>query len=274
MIQDIGIVDTKKIISTIKEIYNFDFSDYSLTTFKRRILKVINKLNYSSISDFIDNLSISSIFEKIKYEITIDTTEMFRDPPVWREIKNKYIPELYKNRDVKIWIPEISSGDDLFSFAIVLKEIGLLENMKIIATGICAKKIDKIKQGGVFDIKKMEVCEANYKRYNGQFALNNYYTIKNNKVFFDINLIKRVEFREHSIINEEPPSSFRMIIFRNKMLYYNQTLQDRIAQKVYNSLLPGGLIFIGTKETFETTGIANKLNLLNRVEKIYKKREI
>lgn len=272
MIQEIGIIDIKKIISSINEYHNYDFRNYSLTTFKRRILKVANQLNYTSVSDFISKLDSKVIFIKIIDEIAIDATEMFRDPPVWRELRDKYLPEIYKNRDMKIWLPEITSGDEIFSFVIMLKEIGMLDNTRILATGLSEKKIELVKKGGLFDIKKIETGEANYKRYSDQFKLSNYYSVQNNKILFNSDLIKNVEFKHHSILNEESPGSFRIIIYRNKMIYFNQTLQDKIATILFNSLMPGGLLFIGNKETLENTSIAKKVSLLNQEEKIYKKK--
>ncbi len=274
MIQEIGIIDIKKIISTLKECHDFDFSDYSLTTFKRRILKVANQMNYTNIGDFIAKLDNSIIFTKITDNIAIDTTEMFRDPPIWREMRDKYLPDIYKNRDFKIWFPEISSGDEIFSFTIVLKEVGILDKTRIIATGLSERKIDLIKQGGVYDIKKIEIGEANYKRYSDQFQLSDYYKLQNNKIYFNTDLIKSVEFQKHNLINEDLSSSFRIIIYRNKMIYFNQSLQDKIATKIVNSLMPGGLLFIGSKETLETTSVVKKVSCLNKEEKIYKKRII
>lgn len=274
MIQEIGIIDTKKIISLLNEYHNYDFSNYSLTTFKRRILKVANQLNYTSLSDFISKLDSKLLFTKIIDEITIDTTEMFRDPPIWRELRDKYLPELYKNREMKIWFPEISSGDEIFSLAIVLKETGMLDNSRIIATGMSEKKIELVKKGGLYDIKKIETGEANYRRYSDQFQLSNYYTIQNNKIQLNNDLIKGVEFKRHSILNEKPPGSYRIVIYRNKMIYFNQSLQDTIAIKIVDSIMPGGLLLIGNKETLENTSIVKKVSLLNQEEKIYKKRVI
>jgi len=274
MIQDIGIIDTKKIISSIKEFHNFDFSDYSLTTFKRRVVKVANLLNYTNIADFISQIENEAVFNKIIDEISIDTTEMFRDPPMWREIRDKFIPELYKDRNFKVWFPEISSGDEVFSLAIVLKEAGLLDKTKIIVTGMSQRKLDMIKNGGQYEVKKIESNEANYKRYSDQFELSNYYKIQNNKIQFDDSLLKGVEFQKHNLLNDKTPGSFRMIIYQNKMIYYNQTLQDKLASKIVDSLMPGGILFIGNKETLDTSGVNKKLILVNPEEKIYKKRVI
>lgn len=272
MIQDIGIIDTKKIISTIQNNHDFDFSDYSLSTFKRCILKVANMLSFQNVSDFIERLESKSVFTRLIDEIAIDTTEMFRDPPLWRELRDNYLPEIYKNRDFKIWFPEISSGDELFSLCIVLKEIGLLENSRIIVSGISESKMNMIQKGGQFDLKKLETNEANYKRYSDQNQLSNYYTIQNNKIVFKSSLISGIEFKYHNLVKEPSPGSYQIIIYRNKMIYFNQSLQDKVADKIVDSLMPGGLLFIGNKETLESSSAMRKLNILNQEEKVYKKR--
>jgi chemotaxis protein methyltransferase CheR len=272
MIQDIGIIDTKKIFSTIKEKYNFDFSDYSLTTFKRRVIKVANLLSFQNINDFIIRLEDKSVFSKLVDEIVIDTTEMFRDPPVWRDLRDNYLPDLYKNRDLKIWFPEISSGDELFSLCIVLKETGLLDNTKILVTGISEGKLESIQKGGQYDLKKLETNEANYKRYSEDNQLSNYFSIQNNKMVFHQNLISGVEFKYHNLINEPAPGSFRLIIYRNKLIYYNQSLQDKLADRIVDALMPGGLLLIGNKESLESSGAMRNLNLIDQEEKVFKRK--
>jgi chemotaxis protein methyltransferase CheR len=273
MIYDIGIVDTKKVISVIKDVYSIDFSGFALTAFKRRLLSVMNENNYSSIVDFISNIENNQLlFEKYLSQGLIETTEMFRDPSSWRDIRDKYLPDLYKNREFKVLVPGISSGDDLYTLLIMLKESGMIDHAKVLATSISDLRLEQIKKGGLYDLKKIEIGEANYKRFSDNSSLSVYYTIEGVKARMNSDLIKNVEFRNYSFLTDDALKGFHLVIYRNRMIYFNPSLQDKIAEKLIKSTLLGGIISIGSKESLENTSYYSKLNVLNKEEKIYKKR--
>jgi chemotaxis protein methyltransferase CheR len=273
MIYDIGIVDTKKVIGVIKDVYNIDFSGFALTALKRRLLYVMNENNYSSIVDFISNIENNQLlFEKYLSLGLIDTTEMFRDPSSWRELRDKYLPDLYKNREFKVLIPGISSGDDLFTLLILLKEAGILQHAKVVATSLSDLRLEQIKKGGLYDLKKMEIGEANYKRFSDTSSLSTYYTIDGTKAKMNSDLLENVELVKYSFLTDEALKGFHLSIYRNRLIYFNPSLQDKIAEKLVKSTLLGGIISIGSKESLESTSHFNKLHPLNKEEKIYKKR--
>jgi chemotaxis protein methyltransferase CheR len=273
MIQEIGIVDSKKAISVIKEKYNFDFSNYAPTAFKRRLIKYINGHNFNNIKDFLVRLEEDErIFEQLYEEVLVEETEMFRDPPLWRELREKFLPELIGNRDMKIWIASSVSGDEIFTTAIVLNEIGLLNNVKIIASVPSDKYIEKIKSGGGYDLKKMEIGEANYLRFFGKFNFTKYYKVQNNKAFLNDDLLKNTEFKKHNILSDEPFSTYKLVFCRNQLIYCNPNMHETVSKKLFDSLMPGGYLVIGGKETLDGFTVDKKLNLVNKTEKIYKRR--
>ncbi len=273
MIYDIGIVDTKKVIAAIKEVYGIDFSNFALTAFKRRLLYVLNENNYSSIIDFISNIENNQLlFEKYLSQGLIDTTEMFRDPSCWRELRDKHLKELYKNREFKILVPAITSGDDLYTLLIMLKETGMLHHAKVTATSISDIRLQQVKNGGMYDLKKIEIGEANYKRFSDHASLSSYYNIEGTKAKMHESMLENVKFEKHSFLNEPALKGFHLVIYRNRLIYFNPTLQDKIADKLIKSTLLGGIISIGSKESLENTSYFSKLTLLNREEQILKKR--
>ncbi|RLD64425.1 MAG: hypothetical protein DRJ01_00740 [Bacteroidetes bacterium] len=273
MINNIGIVDTRKVIKAINETYNYDFNDYALTSFKHRLIQFINNNNYNNIENFIQDILKNEInFEDFIDKILIDTTEMFRTPSFWRELRDKYLPKLASNRDLKIWIPHVTSGDDLFTLEIILFELGLSNNVHITVTGMSEKKLELIKKGGEYSLKKMEVGEANYKRYAGKFQLSNYYAVKNNYAYLDTSLIKNVSFKKGIITQDKSTSGFKLIIFQNHMIYFNQSLQDKVAITLIDNLVPAGILALGSGETLEYSSAMNKLQVIDKLEKIYKKK--
>ena len=274
MINDIGIVDTKKIISAISETYSIDLSSLALTAFKRRVLKVMNDHNYSSIVDFIHRLETDPrLFEKYLSEGLVDTTEMFRDPSFWRDLRDLHLPELYKTfGTIKVHIPGVSSGDEVFSFMILLKEAGFLNKTKVLVSSLSQLRLDSIRAGAMYDIRKMENSEANHKRFSGSFELSDYYKVENNKAVMNVDLLEGVEFKKYSYLLDEAITGQHLILYRNRMIYLNATLQDKIGQKLFDSIVAGGILCIGAKESIEVAPFSKKLTCLNPVEKIFKKR--
>ena len=197
---------------------------------------------------------------------------MFRDPSFWRELRDKHLPYIYKNREFKVYIPGVTSGEDLFTTLIVLKELNMLEHAKVLVTSMSSLRLEKIKNGGIFDFKKIEVGEANYKRFKGKTELSSYYEVQNNKVIMSELLLKNVTFKEHTLLKDEQISGKHIVIYRNRLLYFNPTLHEEVLEKLLYSLLVGGILCLGSKETLENTMASSKFVLLNQDEQIYKKR--
>ncbi len=274
MITDIGIVDTKKIIATIAENYGIDFSNLALTAFKRRLIKVMNDYNFSSVVDFIHKIETDPrLFEKYLSEGMVDTTEMFRDPSFWRELRDIYIPELIKTfGNIRVHIPGVSSGDEVYSLMILLKETKLNDKVSVLVSSLSQLRLDAIRNGASYDLRKMENSDANYKRLNENGELSNYYRTENNKVVLDASLVAGVEFLKGSYIKDLNEKGFHLVLYRNRMIYMNSTLQDQVVQKLFDSLVVGGILCIGAKENIETSPEAKKMLCLNPNEKVYKKR--
>ncbi len=273
MVQDIGIVDTKKIISVIKDIHNFDLSNFALTTFKRRVLRIIQVFNFQNVTVLISKLEEDkSFFEKFLDELLIEHTELFRDPSLWRILRDVYIPELRRNRDVKVWFPITTSGDEVHTFTIVLKELGLLDEFRILVTGFSERILNQVKAGGQYDLKKIEASEANYKRYSDRFELSDYFTSSNSKAVFGSELLKNTEFKVIDSVETEPPGGFKLVICRNQLLYFNQSLHEIVVKNLAESLIGSGYLVLGSKENMEGCSASSRFILINREEKIYKKK--
>jgi len=276
MIHDIGIVDTKKIIATINDTYDIDFSGYALTAFKRRILKIMNENNYSSVVDFISRLETEpKLFERYLSEGLVDTTEMFRDPSFWRDLRDVYLPELIKvHANIKVLMPGLSSADDVYSLMILLRESNLKNKVEVLATSLSQLRLDDLNSNLPYDVRKIENSEGNYKRFTENAELSNYYTIENNKVIMDSTLLEGVETKKHNFVQDDPIPGHHLIIYRNRMIYLNSTTQDRVCQTLFESLAVSGLFCIGSKENIDGSPISRKLICLNPMEKIYKKRSV
>lgn len=270
--QDIEISDLRRITELVKEQYKYDFTNYAMSSFRRRILRIMELYKFSSADLLIKRLKDDrSFFDEFISEITVNVTEMFRDPSFWRELRDNVIPNILLNHNtISIWHAGCSSGEEVFSMAILLKEMGILNKAKIIATDIDKVILDKAKLGH-YSMKNMELNEKNYIRFEGKSGFKNYFTESNGKAVMDKTLIENVSFREHDLVQGVVFNKFDLILCRNVMIYFNQNLQNEVLKKHHESLFKYGYLVIGSKESLIWCEIANKFIVVNNEEKVYKK---
>ncbi|MDI3526248.1 MAG: chemotaxis protein methyltransferase CheR [Tenuifilum sp.] len=273
---EIGIVDTRNVIKTLLDEYGLDFRDYALTSFKRRLEHIISLYALRDGEGLIAKLKNNKEFiDEFLYHIYPETTEMFRDPSFWRALRDEIIPELLKGSPTKprIWIAAFDSGEELYSLAITLHELNLLDKVNIYCNILSEKNIARITSGQL-DPKDMEINEANYMRFNDKGKYSNYYQAEGGNIKFNVELIKDVKFVKQNSLIEENPGATKLIIFRNQAIYYNQTLTDKIIERFSNSLVPGGFLALGVKETLNNSSLSNKFTLFNESERIYKRKSV
>jgi chemotaxis protein methyltransferase CheR len=269
--QDIDIADLKRITELIYARHGYDFRNYAMSSFKRRMLRILD----------LKNLSVDALLKKINDqpsfidefldELTVNVTEMFRDPSFWRILRDEIIPGILLNhKQFKIWHAGCSSGEEVFSMAILLKEMGIHNDVQLIATDLDVNILDKAKSGS-YPIKNMELNEKNYIRYEGKKSLKEYYREENGKAVFDRDLVKNVSFRKHDLVTGELFNKFDLILCRNVMIYFNQTLQNEVLKKFHESLFKYGYLAIGSKESLIWCDVASKFIVVNNEEKVYKK---
>ncbi|MFW5781001.1 MAG: CheR family methyltransferase [Bacteroidota bacterium] len=270
---ELGITDTRNIVNAVKELYGYDFSNYALTSFRRRLERLMYINNVSHPDGLILKLkNDSGFFDKFLYDLYVDSTEMFRDPSLWRLLRDKYLPAyLKKYGKIKIWIPVCVTGEELYTLAITVKELGITNNTEIHASFFSEMSVEEVKKG-IFKSAKLEISEENYTRYQGDNYLSSYFTQKNDFLYRDDSLIKNVIFRKQNIIFDNSPDNIHMVLFRNQMIYYNQTLSDNVLKIIHGSMVPGGLLATGIMEKLPPGQEGRMFNLIEDNESIYQKR--
>jgi chemotaxis protein methyltransferase CheR len=271
VIQDIDIADLKRISDLIFVKYGYDFRNYAMSSFKRRILRIL-ELKGITIDGLIKKLNDQPEFmDEFLDELTVNVTEMFRDPSFWRIMRDEVIPGILLNhKQFNIWHAGCSSGEEVFSMVILLHEMGILENVQLIATDLDVTILDKAKSGS-YPLKNMELNEKNYVRFEGKKSLKDYYQEENGKATFHRELMQNVSFRKHDLVTGEVFNKFDLILCRNVMIYFNQTLQNEVLKKFHESLFRYGYLAIGSKESLIWCDIANRFIVVNNEEKVYKK---
>jgi chemotaxis protein methyltransferase CheR len=204
-------------------------------------------------------------------ELTVNVTEMFRDPSFWRIMREEIIPAIMLNhKQFKIWHAGCSSGEEVLSMSIMLQEMGVLQDVTMIATDLDVNILEKAKSG-TYPVKNMELNEKNYIRFQGTRSFKDYYHEENGVAVFNKELLSNVSFRRHDLVVGDIFNKFDLILCRNVMIYFNQTLQNEVLKKFHESLFKYGYLAIGSKESLIWCDYANRFIVVNNEEKIYKK---
>lgn len=269
--QDIDIADLKRISELIYQKYRYDFRNYAMSSFKRRVLRII-ELKKMTVDGLIKKLEENpSFINEFLDELTVNVTEMFRDPSFWRVMREEIIPAILLNhKQFKIWHAGCSSGEEVLSMAILLKEMGIHQDVTVIATDLDVNILERAKTGS-YPIKNIDLNEKNYIRYQGTGQLKDYYKEENGNAVFDKNLLSNVSFRKHDLVLGDVFNKFDLILCRNVMIYFNQTLQNEVLKKFHASLFKYGYLAIGSKESLIWCDYANRFIVANNEEKVYKK---
>lgn len=271
---ELGIVDIREIIRLIKDRYNYDFSTFALTSLKYRLEYVIAKNNLSTPESMFRKIgNHPDFFETFLTQICVPSTEMFRDPSFWRWLREVYFANLDDKQliNFKIWLPYCVSGGELYSLCIFLKELNLLDKVKIIATTFSNGSLDLIKSGS-YPVKKVETSSENYKRINGEKDLQEYYRQEKFDIKRDTSLIKDVEFIIDNFEFSNAPKNVKLILLRNVMIYFNPSFQDKILAMMYECLSGSGNLVVGLREQIRLNTGLPAFEAVNLQESVYKKK--
>jgi len=265
-------IELKLLIEAIYLKYNYDFRDYSGASQKRRVLHALHQLQCSSISELQAKvLHDPDIFLELLQYLTIPTTEMFRDPEFFLALRENVVPFLKTYPSLKVWIAGCSTGEELYTMAILLKEEGLLERCLIYATDINPQSLEKAKKG-IFSLNRVRSYTKNYQAAGGKCSFSDYYTAAYDSALFDRSLCENISFADHSLATDSVFSETHLICCRNVMIYFNPALQERALGLFHESLCHRGFLALGSKESIDFSSYANSFEPLVKPLRIYRKR--
>lgn len=258
----------------IKEIhiqYGYDFSGYARASVYRRIKRFLGQKHLQRIDELrLMLFSDSFFFENFLQEITVNVTEMFRDPTFYKSLREHVLPILSTYPFIKVWDAGCSTGEELFSLAILLEEEGLLGRTKIYATDINQKVLRQAKDG-IFSASNMPAYTAAYYAAGGKRDFVDYYTSNYGSVKFNSSLVKNVVFYPHNLATDTSFNEFHLIVCRNVLIYFNRALQERVYRLFDESLVGLGYLALGKKETLAMSGISDQYNFVDKNNRIYRK---
>jgi len=254
--------------------YGYDFRDYSKASRRRRILGRLSKSKLSTISEMQHTLLHDPVFfEKLLLDLTVNVSEMFRDPLFFKAVRETVAPELKKLPFTKVWHAGCSTGEEVYSMAILLREEGILDASTIYATDVNEAVLAEAKKG-VFPIKKMKDYTRNYKIAGGLASFADYYTARYDHTIMDRGLKKNLVFSDHNLVTDGVFGEMDLIVCRNVLIYFNRELQDRVFGLFSESLKKGGFLCLGSKESMMFSKYADRFESVVNKEKIYRRLEI
>ena len=265
-------IEIKLFLEAIFLKYGYDFRNYSKAHLKRRVLHRLNLADVESISEMQYKVLHDSDFLKdVLKDFSINVTEMFRDPDFYKALREEVVPILKTYPFIKIWHAGCSTGEEVYSMTILLEEEGLLERTQIYATDNNQLVLNTAK-GASYPIDSMREYDINYKKGGGRKQLSDYYTVQGDQVKFDPYFRKKIVFSDHNLVLDNVFAEVHMVVCRNVLIYFNRGLQSRVIKLFFDSIITGGIIALGNKESLEYSTHANHFEVLNKKQKIYLKK--
>lgn len=259
-----------ELLNDLLERYGYDFNDYTRASLRRRLNRIflIDKfpsfaeLRYRVIND-------PEYVKRLVEEITVNVTEMFRDPLFYKTLRTEILPLLGSYPYIKIWHAGCSTGEEVYSMAILLEELGLLSKSIIYATDINSKVLENIPRG-IFPLGNIKQYSENYIASGGVKDFSSYYTAKYEKAQFNTELVKKVVYSTHNLVSDSSFNEFNMILCRNVLIYFDNPLQNKVLKLFDESLGKLGYLCLGSKENIKFSPISQAYQQ-HKKEKIWRK---
>jgi chemotaxis protein methyltransferase CheR len=251
--------------------YGFDFRNYAQPSLERRLDSIMRILNKDNLLDVMKlALDEQIFFERILPLMTVGTTEFFRDPEFFRSLREKVFPALKNYPTVNIWTAGCSTGEEVYSLMILLKEEGLFERTTVFATDINAESL-KVAKNGIYSLDKMKGFTKNYAEAGGTKSPSDYYVADYGLARVDPGLRENVVFSEHNLVNDGSFRECHLVICRNVLIYFEPALQVRVLQLLHESLVYWGFLGLGSKETVKFSPLHENFNVFDSRTKIFQK---
>ena len=262
--------EIKVILNDLVEIYGYDFTDYAKASLKRRVNRLYSLDRFPSFAEFRHKIcNDGDYFKRFIEQITVNVTEMFRDPEFYKSLREHVLPVLATYPFIRIWHAGCSTGEEVYSMAIILKEANLLHKSLLYATDINPQVLQKAATG-IVPMGYMKQYSENYMASGGKEDFSTYYTGIYNNVKFNEDLSRRMVFSTHNLASESSFNQFQLIMCRNVLIYFEKNLQTKVFSLFNDSLENLGFLALGSKETLKLSQLASKYRQEGK-DKIWRK---
>lgn len=268
---DLFNIELQLLLEAIFLRYGYDFRHYSKAHIKRRVLHRLGISQLLTVTDLQNKvLRDRDFFVEFLNDLSINVTELFRDPEFYKSLRENIIPKLRTYAWFKIWHAGCATGEEVYSLAILLQEEGLLDRCQIYATDF-NQKVLEIAREGVYHKEEIEQYERNYQLSGGKRKLSDYYQSMYGSVMFNKDLSSRIVFADHNLVTDSVFADVNLIMCRNVLIYFEKLLQENVVGLFYESLVPSGILCLGTKESLKFTRHEKLFEAIDEKQRIFKK---
>lgn len=264
-------IEIQLLLEGVARYYGYDFRNYAMASLKRRIANVLRAEQLPSISALQDKvLHDRRCMERFLLALTVNVTAMFRDPHFYQAFRAKVVPLLRTYPFIRIWHAGCSTGEEVYSMAVLLHEEGLYDRCRLYATDLNAAALQQAKSG-IFALDKMQEFTSNYLRAGGTRSFSEYYTAAYEHAIFRPWLREHITFSQHNLATDGSFNEFHVVLCRNVMIYFNKTLQEHVHHLLYDSLSMFGVLGLGNAESLKFTPHESAYTELVNGERLYRR---
>ncbi|MFA9445326.1 protein-glutamate O-methyltransferase CheR [Egicoccus sp. AB-alg6-2] len=269
--EDVEDVELDVLLEAVTRVYGYDFRNYARASLRRRLWRRVTAEGRSSLSGLLECvLHDPQAMERLRVDLSVTVTSMFRDPPFFLALRRQVVPLLATYPFVRIWVAGCASGEEVYSLAIVLREEGMGDRVRIYATDVSDPILDHARDGRVA-LDKMRAYSSNYLEAGGRDGLSRYYTVDGRWARMDPSLRDGVVFARHNLATDGTFNEFHLILCRNVLIYFDRTLQERVHRLFDASLVDLGLLALGARESLVGSVLEERYDALDTETRLYRK---
>lgn len=264
-------IEIRLLLEALYGRYHYDFRNYAMASIKRRLKQAKEQLGFATISAVQESvLHDPGMLPRLLGYLTVQVSEMFRDPGYFQAIREHVVPHLRTYPSLKVWVAGCSSGEELYSLVILFREEGLEKRTLFYATDINQDAL-RIAESGTYSLDRIQLFTENHRKSGGKSSLSDYYSAAYGRASFDKTLRQKVVLSDHSLVTDAVFGEMHMVSCRNVLIYFDRPLQDRAIGLFKNSIARKGFLGLGAKESLRFSDHAGSFTDFVREEKIYQR---
>jgi len=272
MTAPIAELEVRLLLEAIFDRYHYDFRSYAMASLKRRLAQACDQLAVATLSGLQEKvLHEPQSFSTLLQYLTVQVSDMFRDPEFFSALRTRVLPVLATYPSIKVWVAGCSAGEEAYSLAILLQEENLLDRSLIYATDINTQAL-RLAAAGVYDLSRLRGFTENHRRSGASTSLSDYYHASGTSAIMDPALRRKITFSDHSLATDNVFSEVHLVTCRNVLIYFDSALQNRALRLFGDSLVSGGFLGLGSKESLRFTDSVTRFEEVSMPERIYRKR--
>jgi len=273
-IEGVEAIEIDLLLEAVYRRHGYDFRSYARASIERRVRQFLSGCGCASVSEMIPKvLHDEEFFSRLVRYFSISVTELFRDPFVYRAVREKVVPLLRTWSHFKVWHAGCATGEEVYSLAIVLKEEGIYDRATIYATDFNDEALDRAREG-IYETERLREATRNYQQAGGKRSFSEYYHARYEAAAMDAALRERVVFSGHNLASDSVFGEMQLVFCRNVLIYFNRDLQNRALGLFTESLVHGGFLCLGAKEDLRFTDVADQYDVVDEKARIYKKKAL